>query len=677
MTHGEQRDLRSVGIGRSEGDVGAVVTGHDNWTHTGSGHQISTDLVILADGFGRQRRKQPRLLSHSAEQREYLRKRFVPPPRFDEAAEQLAKCGTVFLAGPPGSGRKSAAMMLLWEHSPDQEASCRRLTLDGDDELPLDPESVQNNELLIFDMSGKDDEDRFTLVRSRWNTFRASVERNSAALVVVLPPDWDHPLFEEFAHPRVDIGRPDGAAVLGSHLAHAGVSVEEGALSPLSPYVASATMRDIERLAQRIMEAKRERPRDGLASWVARAQEAVTQYGAKVADHVRGCDPASRALLLAAAMLDGAHADAAHAARERLLARLAFPDDERHVLEREGLDEALRGVGVEIDTSRRVRFPLLRYSEAVRDHFWTNYPELRESLRDWMDDCMGISTLTDDDRDRLVERFARQACRVGRVSDLCALADRWSGGRGRERRPAMPWAASALAYALRYGGGARAVRRKIYEWARDHQQDVGLARVLVTVCANVLADGYPEQALVRLRLLAAHESYEVASAARAAVRDLAGHTPFYRRFLWRMTVWLDRARPADAALFLTVTRPEQLVSDGTGSRSLIGNTDVRRQLVACWRTVFTIDDSLWREPVCEWFGASHPAAGGDRLLDVLVEAAGARLPVLATLHVLARDWSHRSSVPEQRRQRHEIFRALSFRMDRAQGLPTDCQETAS
>ncbi|GAA3354412.1 hypothetical protein [Saccharopolyspora gregorii] len=101
--------------------------------------------------------------------------------------------------------------MLLWLRFPDNEVGFRRLTFDNEedvDERPLDAESVQRGERLLLDLSAETGENVEPLRRDL-DTFRAAVEREGAALVVVLPVDFEQLLGDEATNPRVVIERPE------------------------------------------------------------------------------------------------------------------------------------------------------------------------------------------------------------------------------------------------------------------------------------------------------------------------------------------------------------------------------------------------------------------------------------------------------------------------------------
>ncbi|NEE56976.1 hypothetical protein G3M55_72030, partial [Streptomyces sp. SID8455] len=120
-------------------------------------------------------------------------------------------------------------------------------------------------------------------------------------------------------------------------------------------------------------------------------------------------------------------------AAHSLLGVLGHPQDETPRLARAGLGEQFEELSLAREGDGRVRFVRLAYDEAVRRHFWENFPDLRADFRDWVGECMEIPTLGAEDRARLVGRFAEQALRTDRPDDLHLLIERWTrssaGGR--------------------------------------------------------------------------------------------------------------------------------------------------------------------------------------------------------------------------------------------------------
>ncbi|WP_344924732.1 hypothetical protein [Saccharopolyspora gregorii] len=219
-------------------------------------------------------------------------------------------------------------------------------------------------------------------------------------------------------------------------------------LDALGESRASEPMRGLERLVARIVQAEERNPEAGFAQWAKSATETVAEYVSKVAGQVKNYSLGQRTTLLAASMVEGAHPDSAHVARHALQTGLGYPQDDGFVLERTGLADALKNIAAGVENGRAIKFESPRYAEAVREYFWSNFPELREHFRDWVGICLAMDELTDADQDRMVARFAVQACRTGRTLDLWVLAERWTagGGRGTHHRSAVRWAASALGY---------------------------------------------------------------------------------------------------------------------------------------------------------------------------------------------------------------------------------------
>ncbi|GAA0539015.1 hypothetical protein GCM10011581_06120 [Saccharopolyspora subtropica] len=666
-----------VGIERVDGDVGTSVTGDGARVHTGHGPQynVSGETIIFTESDGRVRRQRTFSRAMADEQ---LTARFVEPPRFARAEEKLEEFRTVFLDGPLGSGRHTAAQMLLQRVGRD-DSQFRMLSVEGDEdaEMSLRPDSVQPGERLLLDLSGEARAERFLDVQQKLLPFRAAVVENNGALVVIPPSELVHLLSPEWTRLKVGIGRPSGEAVLLKHLHADGIEAapDDLDIDVLRPHLDRAPMRDLGHLCQRIAEARDAEPQHGFGDWVARACEALADRASEVARRAKEWSAPQRAWALAAAMLKDSHADSVQSAAISLLHRLKYPKEETHVLERDGLDESLRVIDVVPNADRQVTFTKLGYDNAVRDHFWTNYPELRVPLRDWIGSCVLDAGITDADRDRLVARFAEQARRTGRVTDLCTLAERWTRREGARHSVAraLQWAASALAYGLREdpttGMSAATVRRRIYTWASQPNLSVDLAHVLISVCADVMAETHPDHAVVRLRLLAAHNEPNVAEAAKDAVVGLAEDNRFYRRLLWWMRTWLiHHSKRSDVELFLATSAPRRLVDTTSRSTALITNSAVREQLVIGWRAVLNSHVDGWKKEVGKWLSASRTSSYGPSLLGVLVDAAGGELAKLAMLHVTARDWAAAARDVEERAGRQQVSRKLASEIDAAQGL---------
>ncbi|GAA1223504.1 hypothetical protein GCM10009676_01070 [Prauserella halophila] len=656
-----------TGVSHLAGSLGSAVAGTNNTVNNHFYHPPESDPVTTVawqvDSRG---------------YREYLQDRFVPPVGFDAAGRKLEKHGTLFLCGESGSGRKSAALMLLWTWSPDSDASCRRLSLDKDEgDDPLHPDSIQRNDRLLLDLTEERDPGRLHTVEERLATFAGAVEDMQAALVVLLPPrrQQDPRLLElAVTGSTVVIERPRGEAVFAQYVRQEfDVDlVDCQAMHEVATRVAAAPMRDIAELARRTVEARTARPNADFADWLAEARKSAEDYREEVAEAIGAAGPEQRALLLTAAVLEGGHTDAIHRAQRRLLEVLRFSREEIHLLEQQGIEAALGDIDVVVDASHTVRFGKVRYQQAVTDHFWMNYPEMRGSLATWVATCVELDELSDEDRVRVVDRYVRQACRHGRVPELCGVIRRWAGPGNRPERknPPLRWADTALDLALRWdedaGQVAQQVRRQIYEWVRDEQPSADLARVLVDVCAGVMADTHPDQALVRLRRLAWHRVDAVAAQARSAVVELTGDYRVYRRFLWRMAEWMDQERSSDVALFLAASTGERVLR-AVWSHAPIVDAQAREQLRTCWAAVLPHDSSWWRDRLREWLDEAVDSPHDDAALSLLLDATGSDVDILARLYVVARDWAADGD-PANRVRRHDVLERVNAGIARSQGL---------
>lgn len=124
----------------------------------------------------------------------------------------------MLIAGPVGSGRQTAAQMLLCP--PDSgHRSLRRLPDEPDDptDAVLDDNQVAPGDRLLLDLSDINRE-LFERHQQRLPSFRDAVQHNDARLVVVLPHNQEHWLSDELRPLLVTIDQPDPLRVLRAHL---------------------------------------------------------------------------------------------------------------------------------------------------------------------------------------------------------------------------------------------------------------------------------------------------------------------------------------------------------------------------------------------------------------------------------------------------------------------------
>ncbi|TFV33204.1 hypothetical protein E4K10_30510 [Streptomyces sp. T1317-0309] len=102
-----------------------------------------------------------------------------------------------------------------------------------------------------------------------------------------------------------------------------------------------------------------------------------------------------------------------------------------------------------------------------------------------------------------------------------------------------------------------AVRKHLYDWAKQKTTSEALAETIADVCAGALGHSYPRVALTRLRLLAAREDQLGAKAVAGAVRSLAAAPELRTLVLDEIVGWAGSAdsvtQQAGATAFLALT----------------------------------------------------------------------------------------------------------------------------
>ena len=604
--------------------------------HTGSGDIHVTIGPELLDS------DRPSFLRIADDQLKWLRRVLVAPAGMGKARAGLADTGTVILDGSPGSGRTSAARVLLREHH--QPVGAFHELLPGEEgELSLrDPELVGPGDRLLLDLSTADAV-RWAAAQTDLPSLRKTVHEQRAHLVVVMLRGGT--LDSDLQRYRVEIERPPGLDVFRGHLRMHGV--------PHDPHVppdsavleflhGDRPMREIADFADLVRRAREAAPSgDTFAEWCATARKARTDRRIDVAARVaRLRESPQRALLITVAMLHGAHADVIHHATQLLLRAAGSPPDELPLLQRKDLVERLTEVSAETGPGGTVRFTELDYDSAVRTHFWDHMPDLRQHLGTWTARSVNLDDphITQGLRDRLVAQLAGQYLRTGHTEGLASLAESWSATA--MSRTGMEAAVQALTCGLDDPAHGRYFRERIYQWCAYKQLKGSFAQVLVQVCADVMSASHPDQAVLRLFYLARRE--RGTTRALQALCDLVESSHRLRRRL------LDRlARSAlsrtELDIFLRISDPAPLTGSYDHSRALVEEGGVQRSVTTCWRAVLSdFPRTTWQPYAESWLHAATVTGHrGDVLLDVLVGAADRcddrRGATFAALYASARD----------------------------------------
>ncbi|MGW5644484.1 nSTAND3 domain-containing NTPase [Saccharopolyspora sp. NPDC003752] len=633
--------------------------------HAGSGDLNVNPIYYTIHESVQQQARGPRLTLK--DDLLWLKRRFEPPQNLGAARDMLRQSRTVVLTGPPGSGRRTAAKMLLNELADDHTP----FTVLDDEARTQDPSldklKVQPGHLFVLDLS-ESGEDVFHARQRDLLSFRTILQQRNGFLAVVVPDSRKHHLDADLRQFEARIGRPRGSLVLQRHLQPEGIVLTDQLLA--SKELArslSAPMSEIANLAQMVVLARDANLSGDVSTWLGEAVSARIDRSNEVAEQLSKVPGGRRrTVLLAAAMCRGASSDAVFFASHRLVSALSLDGREEPRMEQEGYRTQLVDLSIDVAPNNRIEFSLLSYDRAVREHFWDNYPDLREPFCRWVDDIIRIEQFTTQDRMNLVDRFAEQALRTNCPGHVRWLIDRWVFPRQNGAPNALrDYGVRALLTGLRSERHGHFFRRLVYEWSRRNDLPGDVGQIVVDVCTAMIAPTYPEQALVRLHHRARNEDGTGAPTAYQALVELTSRDPMLLRLLLdRLTTGLAKQQPwpADHFLFLAVADPVRLADSSTRSQPLAADHTIRSQLGFCWRATMLARPDLVVQRVCHWLDAAGRTAPHDLLLGILVDAASQHLHLLGSLHVLARDWSRTTS------GRADVFVRLSQLIDMAQGL---------
>ncbi|MGW1786857.1 hypothetical protein ACWCQQ_48570, partial [Streptomyces sp. NPDC002143] len=346
-------------------------------------------------------------------------------------------------------------------------------------------------------------------------------------------------------------------------------------------------------------------------------------------------DP-SRALLFTTAMLHGAHADVIHRSAALLLSTLNTPRDKTPLLEGKDLAERLKEIGAAARPDGHVRFDRLDYDASVRVHFWDHMPDLRQLFSTWTVQSTELDDphVTAELRKRLVSRLADQYLRTGRGNDLAFLAEEWSAAPSNRVR--LEAAVDTLACGLHHARYGRSLRMLVYHWCKGKHLTGSLAQVLLRVCTDVIAPIHPDQAVTRLHHLARRE--RGATPALDALCRLAASSPRLRRLMLDRLTRHSAAPAVDARLFLRISDPAALTDPAGAPRPLIDEKSVQDFVMAGWaQALARLPQPHWQPYAERWLHTACTADDHrDRLLGLLVDAAGGNGRTLAALYSAAR-----------------------------------------
>ncbi|MBG0568410.1 hypothetical protein [Actinoplanes aureus] len=561
---------------------------------------------------------------------------FEPPPLYRKAVEVLE--GTrqsfpvVVLESAVGTGRRSTALSLLNRGNPE-------IILD----LITDWQRPRTNELpcekngrYLLDLTFEPDTIAESFARELQD-FASRLQRFHARLIIVVTSERWRLCLPLASNITIDPGIPKPLKVLIKRLEAAGSphtlvdlrnrvqisevldDLEAGQFPPQRAAELASTLASTVTLD----EATASRINDEYFRW----RSYLDQQLGKLRDvhpNMRQNDVArQRALLIAAAALDGADAEAVLTSSDYLLHNKKAKPQPADLLagpELSGLLESIEAIreGDLIFLTRRRR----GLDQAILDRIWTERPQLRSYLLDWLADITGERKPAVEYLDQISRVLVRLA-KEHRSIEVLDVVFGWLDGRQQHRRLSIELL-DGLATSADIGP---AVRRRLYQAASSASTSPEALAGIAEVCARQFGRKFPTMALTRLRLLLDHSSGKAKPSALSALRLLALVSEQMRQLVVRQTLdWFGSKTTQAAGSFALTTLLDARAKDATIEGVLIDvvrHDELSRRIVDGFTKL--IGDEQTRPRAFELADAMLKQADAERLdrsavLDLLTPA---------------------------------------------------------
>jgi hypothetical protein len=556
-------------------------------------------------------------LALDANEMRRVRDSYVKTPEFGMAQAVLANESAIALIGQPGCGRRTTGIVLLADLGITPKT------------VMLDPESFDrqldvapgHGYLLNLD----EDHDQLTAKAGAW--IHDLVVRlramNSRLIVRAREHSWRALGLSEDALRTVRVTPPPAVTVFQFHLA----SITSGPVADawaqhesILGALAVAAPADGVRLARIVAET---------AAVTAPGEQCVDQviaeysnWAAELAEWFRQTSRSddsdvgyARALLLAAAALEGAPAATVFVAADRLANLVGLERQSGGALVGPDVRELVQSIHAEL-RDRSIRFPRPAYGQSVLDHVWDQRPHLQSKLREWF---TGIPNQREEGSERAAQALTGLAIRQREASLVCEAAEQWARNPvGRRELAVGTLTEAALSEQI-----GRDVRRQLYEWARSAGAAESTHLAVAAVCCGQLARAYPQIALTRLRHLAVRQNAVVQESVFEGLAGLVQDRVLRGSVLSEVDDWVGGQEPRRSAglrSFLRLARPDE-----NGEIAILSGTSERDWdlLAGLWRNAL-------RVPSPDGVAAAAGAAASG-WLDAAVQNQAQQEPVLEVL----------------------------------------------
>ncbi|GAA2672271.1 hypothetical protein [Actinoplanes palleronii] len=597
-------------------------------------------------------------------------RRYVAPPGLGDHVSQLATGRSLVLLCPaavPRSGQRAAAAFLI--HRVDESrAAATRLNfqeplLDKDDEATGTLRDAKNVGL-FFDFVERGDGPEAVDSLRQFGLLEQGLAEAGAFAVLAVSDALTEEAEKSFPGRVHHLRRPAGEAVFRSRAAEIPTSLldaltvhevfrqrlreawppEATRLAKLANRAYQAGITDLDGIARQVVGA--------LSNWQDQARKDMRQFGSAP----------QRALLLAAAMLEGSGPAAIVHGRDLLLRAGDFPAEPTNPLERTDVVtelEALHDIELNVTDTRFARF---EYGIAVLHLAWQGFPGLHLVLLRWLERLPSV--ITPDGIDEFIARIIALSVRDGSGQIAVAVARRWANGRrpaptqGTARRLDKAQRVAAVILLRdaclhpQIGGD---VRRRVYEYAY-YLKSPAAFRVVLAEAVGAFDVHHQTAAMTRLKHLARGPEEEVMTAVVRAGARLASEMEL-GRLLEYLGGWLSAANPRRTEVAVQVAMQVMTELDDTELR--LGSTAA---VTSFWRTALaTLPSATATALIRCWIRlAATSEQNRSAAIHVLLGAAGTDLRRVGQLFYATRPTSEPGTEEEIL---NELFQQVRLRLD--------------
>ncbi|MFG2351510.1 hypothetical protein [Streptomyces phaeochromogenes] len=416
--------------------------------------------------------------------------------------------------------------------------------------------------------------------------YQKAAEAAEAVLIILATPGaWDPGA--RATVPSVQLARPPARKIAEAHLRYLKADRVDWLISAsLDGLLAEeAQPADAARLARLVAGAEA----DGQDTLAQEFKEWEGYLRGWFEDHSSADDLRERALLVAAALLEGGPAHMVMEAADHLFTKVQGVLPPGGPLAGRDLYARLKtigaspvGEGISLEDQRH------GCAEAVLTYVWQQRPPLRRVLLEWASDISAPNRIATGHVGRIADSLAQLSLRPGGAMVLSVASSWIESGHATHKRLAVEILETMALHPVTGAG----VRKQLYDWAHQKNTSEALATAVADICASRLGETYPRMALTRLRLLASRPDGRGQKAVASAVRALA-NTPERRVLvLSEILEWSVSAsavvRHAGVTTFLALS---DVTSDGflplppaQDSSTSTADALITRLIVRGWRT---------------------------------------------------------------------------------------------